>query len=335
MTSHVPLPPTGFFLHPAAALHDAGWGHPEHQGRLRTLASSVGRDLLALHGLVEQREAGHAPISALSAVHTSAYLDRVHRVCREAGVTPTEVGPETLVCEASWEAITGSAGALLEAAEHVAEGRLRNAFVATRPPGHHASADRAMGFCVVNHVAVAARYLQDRGLAERVAIVDWDVHHGNGTQEIFWMDPTVLYLSLHQVPLFPGSGAAHEEGGGAGLGTTLNVPLPAGTGPEAYLDAFEGALERAQALFRPDFILVSAGYDALEEDPLGGLRLTADTFHRLTRRVMAWADEACGGRVVGALEGGYHPRATGGAVVATLRALAGVPLERGDDRSDA
>ncbi len=335
MTSGAPALPSGFFLHPAAALHDAGWGHPDHQGRLRTLASSVGRDLLALHGLVEQREAEPAPLSALAAVHDAAYLDRVHQVCMAAGVTPRVVGSETLVCEASWEAITGSTGALLEAVEEVAQGRLRNAFVATRPPGHHASADLAMGFCVVNHVAVAARYLLDRGWAQRVAIVDWDVHHGNGTQEIFWTDPRVFYLSLHQVPLFPGTGAAHEEGGGDGVGTTLNVPLAAGTGPEAYLHAFEEALERAQARFRPDFILVSAGYDGLAADPLGGLRLTPDTFHHLTRRVLEWAEQSCGGRVVAALEGGYHPRDTGAAVVATLRALAGVPLERGSDPSGA
>lgn len=335
MTGGAPAPPTGFFLHPAAALHDAGWGNLDHQGRLRTLASSVGRDLLALHGLVEQREAGHAPLSALAAVHDAAYLDRVRQVCLEAGVAPREVGSETLVCEASWEAITGSSGALLEAVEEVARGRLRNAFVATRPPGHHASADLAAGFCVVNHVAVAARHLLDRGWAERVAIVDWDVHHGNGTQEIFWTDPRVFCLSLHQVPLFPGTGAAHEEGGGEAVGMTLNVPLPAGTGPEAYVHAFGEALERVRSRFRPDFILVSSGYGGLAADPLGGFRLTPDTFHLLTRRIVEWAEELCGGRVVASLEGGYHPRDTGAAVVATLRALAGVPLERGDDPSGA
>ncbi|TVR62962.1 MAG: histone deacetylase [Gemmatimonadales bacterium] len=327
--------PTGFLLHSAAALHDPGWGHPEHQGRLRTLASTVGRDLLALHGRVVQWEAGHASMDALSAVHDPAMLERVHRTCREAGPSPREVGPETLVCEASWDAITGSSGALLEAVDGVLEGKIRNAFVATRPPGHHASAREVMGFCVVNHVAVAARHLLDSGRARRVAIVDWDVHHGNGTQDIFWDDPQVFYLSLHQTPLFPGTGAATEIGAGEGEGTTLNVPLPAGTGPTAYLDAFQDALARAHQVFRPDFILVSAGYDALAVDPLGGLCLEPATFHLLTRQVMVWAHEVCEGRMVAALEGGYDPRATGLAVAATLRALAGVPLDRETDPSGA
>ncbi len=331
MTSAEGGPPTGFFLHPSAALHDPGWGHPEHQGRLRTLASTVGRDLLALHGRVVQSEGGHASMDVLAAVHDPVMLERVRRICREVGPSPTEVGPETLVCEASWDAITGSSGALLAAVEAVSEGRLRNAFVAARPPGHHASADQVMGFCVVNHVAVAARHLLDSGRARRVAIVDWDVHHGNGTQDIFWHDPRVFYLSLHQMPLFPGTGAATEIGAGEGEGMTLNVPLAAGTGPAAYLDAFQEALARVAGDFHPDFILISAGYDALAVDPLGGLLLEPATYHLMTHRVMAWADEICGGRVVAVLEGGYHPRGTGLAVVATLRALARVPLDPGTD----
>jgi acetoin utilization deacetylase AcuC-like enzyme len=236
-----------------------------------------------------------------------------------------EVGAETPLSGASWDAIRGSAGAALTAVDGVAGGTFRNAFVATRPPGHHASAERAMGFCAVNHVAVAARHLQATGAAERVAIVDWDVHHGNGTQDIFYEDPSVFFLSLHQSPFYPGTGAAGERGRGAGSGTTLNVPLPAGTrGPE-YGRALRGALRRAEEAFAPNFLLVSAGYDALARDPVGGMALEPGEFFDLTLDVMAWADRACEGRIVALLEGGYEPRRTGEAAVATLGALAGLP----------
>jgi acetoin utilization deacetylase AcuC-like enzyme len=319
-------PPTGFYLPPAAALHDPGWGHPEHQGRLRSLASTVGRDLLALHGKVEQLESRPAGIDPILRVHSPDLIASIREACDRAGKGQVEVGPETFVSGASWNAIVGSTGALLEAVERVAAGALRNAFVATRPPGHHASHARALGFCPVNHVAIAARHLIRTGLAERVAIVDWDVHHGNGTQEIFYTEAEVFYLSLHQWPLFPGTGSAAEQGKGPGLGATLNVPLPEGTESVAYRRHFESALEQVAAVFEPDFILVSAGYDGLASDPLGGLLLEPADYYDLTEAVVRWAEECCGGRVVAALEGGYEPTATAAAVVQTLRALAG--LER-------
>ncbi len=317
---------TGFYLHPAAALHDTGWDHPEHQGRLRTLASTVGKDLLALFGRVEQFEAREADLDELLRVHPAAHLERLRETVERAQAEGrvVEFAPETPVSDASWEAVMGSAGALLDAVERVADGRLRNAFVAARPPGHHAGADYAMGFCPVNHVAVAARYLQATGRARRVAIVDWDVHHGNGTQDIFYHDPDVYFLSLHQAPFYPGTGGAEERGAGSGEGTTLNVPLPAGTDGTGYQRAFDAALTRVEEVFAPDFILVSAGYDALAGDPLGGMLLEPEDFHSLTERVMAWGERVCGGRVVCTLEGGYEPKRTGLAVVATVRALAGV-----------
>jgi len=318
---------TGFWMHAAASLHDTGWGHPEHQGRLRTLASAVGKDLLTLHGHVEALEPRSATLGEVERVHPGHYLariqDRVAEAEREGRVL--EFAPETPVSAASWEAMAGSAGAAIEAVEAVSDGRFRTGFAATRPPGHHASEDRAMGFCLVNHVAVAARHLQATGRASRVAIVDWDVHHGNGTQDIFYDDPSVYYLSLHQAPLFPGTGSAAERGAGAGEGTTRNVPLPAGTDGPTLAGALDHALEAASAEFTPDFILVSAGFDALAGDPLGGFRLEPSDFHVLTARVLHWADAACSGRVVAVLEGGYDPRRTGQATVATLRALARLP----------
>jgi acetoin utilization deacetylase AcuC-like enzyme len=180
-----------------------------------------------------------------------------------------------------------------------------------------------MGFCLFNGVATAARWLQAHGHARRVLIVDWDVHHGNGTQDIFWEDPSVFFLSLHMSPHWPGTGAATERGGGAGEGTILNVPLAPETSREAYRDAFEAALDRAFE-FEPDFVLVSSGFDALAGDPLGGLLLEPEDFHAMTRSVMARAGEACDGKVVALLEGGYDPRRTGLAAVAVIRALADI-----------
>lgn len=222
---------TGFYLHPASPLHDTGWGHPEHQGRLRALASTVGKDLLTLHGRVEQMDAGDAETEDLLRVHSEAHVARVREVClaAKAGQTLLSLDEDTKVSPASWEAAVGSAGAAISAASAIVEGRIASAFVAARPPGHHATPDRAMGFCLFNSVAVVARWLQVHGHAERVLIVDWDVHHGNGTQDAFYDDPSVFFLSLHQSPHYPGTGAAEERGAGEGEGYTLNVPLAAGT----------------------------------------------------------------------------------------------------------
>ena len=225
-----PAPPVGFLLHPEAPLHDTGWGHPEHQGRLRALASAVGRDLLALHERVVQVEPGQMRDEDLLRVHTPGYLALLRAAVERAEKegAPVPLDGDTMVSAASWGAATGSTAALLTAIGQVADGTLSSAFVATRPPGHHATPDRAMGFCLINHVAVAARWLQATGRAERVLIVDWDVHHGNGTQDTFYADGTVFYLSLHQSPHYPGTGAASETGFGEGVGWTLNVPAAGG-----------------------------------------------------------------------------------------------------------
>ncbi len=332
-----PPAPTGFYLHPSSPLHDTGWGHPEHQGRLRALASTVGKDLLALHDRVVQRDVREAAEADLLRVHTREHIDRVRAAVSEAEGRGALVAldPDTRVSAASWDAAVGSAGALLTAADEIVKGLVRNAFVAARPPGHHATPDRAMGFCLFNSVAVAARWLQHEGHAERVLIVDWDVHHGNGTQDAFYEDPSVFFLSLHQWPHYPGTGAANETGRDAGVGTTMNVPLPPGTPREEYLRRFDEALERATESFSPDFVLVSSGFDVLAGDPLGGQLLEPGDLHRTTRRVLSLADEACSGRVAIVLEGGYDPKRTGTGAVAVIRSLAGVdfpgPPGPGDD----
>jgi acetoin utilization deacetylase AcuC-like enzyme len=282
--------------------------------------------MVALHGKVLQLEARSATEEEVLRVHTRDHLERVREVVDRALTEERSVplDSDTLVSGASWDAGLGSAGAVLAAVEGIARGFVRNAFVATRPPGHHARPHQAMGFCLINHAAVAARYLQDQGLARRVLIVDWDVHHGNGTQEIFYRDSEVFYLSLHQHPHYPGTGLAHERGTGAGEGATLNVPLPPGTPQQEYRDRFFAAMEEVRGRFHPDFVLVSSGFDVLAGDPLGDQEVEPADLFDFTREVMALAHSCCRGRMVVLLEGGYVPERVGEGTVAVLRGLAGL-----------
>jgi acetoin utilization deacetylase AcuC-like enzyme len=319
---------TGFYLHPASPLHDTGWRHPEHQGRLRALASAVGKDLLTLHGHVEQMEAADASLEDILRVHGEAQVETVRAACREAEREERIVAldADTMVSAASWDAALGSAGTAIAAAGDVVAGRIRNAFVATRPPGHHATPDQAMGFCLFNNIAVTAWWLLAKGHAERVLIVDWDVHHGNGTQDSFYGDPAVFFLSLHQWPHYPGTGAADERGVGAGEGYTLNLPLPAGITREEYGARFEGALGEALERMTPDFVLVSSGFDSMAGDPLGDFPLEPEDLHAMTGRMVDLAEKACDGRLVVLLEGGYDPKRLGQGAVAVVRGLAGLAL---------
>ena len=324
-----PASATAFLMHPSAVLHDTGWGHPEHQGRLRALASALKNDLVALHGRVAQVAPKPAREEDLTLVHTKALLGHVRGAVDEARERGRVVAldADTQVSASSWDAALGTVGAGLEAVHGVADGRFRNAFVAARPPGHHATPGRAMGFCLFNNIAVAAASLRATRKAERVLIVDWDVHHGNGTQDAFYEDPAVFFLSLHQYPHYPGTGAAHETGRGRGEGFTLNVPLAARTPRDQYLKVFEKALSAAVARAEADFILVSSGFDVLAGDPLGGQLLEPEDLHRTTRMVMSAADRCCEGRVVVFLEGGYDPVRLGEGCVAVIRALAGVAMD--------
>lgn len=320
--------PTGFFLHPASPLHDTGWRHPEHQGRLRALASTVGQDLLTLHGSVEQMQAEEASWEDLLRVHTERQVQEVRDACgaAEQAEEIVSIDSDTKVSSASWEAAVGSAGAAIAAARAVVEGTIRNAFVATRPPGHHATPDQAMGFCLFNNIAVTARWLQAQGHAERVLILDWDVHHGNGTHDAFYDDPSVFFVSLHQWPHYPGTGPAHQTGAGDGVGYTLNVPLAAGTPAVEHRAHFERAVADALSRFQPDFVLVSAGFDAMAGDPLGDMRLEPSDLYAMTRFTIEVAAAGCDGRVVTLLEGGYDPKRLGEGAVAVIRALAGLDV---------
>ncbi|MEQ8330148.1 MAG: histone deacetylase [Longimicrobiales bacterium] len=315
--------PTGFFLHESSPLHDTGWGHPEHQGRLRALASTVGKDLLTLHGHVEMGVAAEASEDDLLRVHTAEHVATVRDACRraEAQETVLSLDADTKVSPATWAAAMGSVGAGIAAAEAVVSGAMNRAFVAARPPGHHATPERAMGFCLFNTVAVAARWLQARG-HERVLILDWDVHHGNGTQDAFYDDPSVFFLSLHQWPWYPGTGAAEETGEGPGTGFTHNVPLPAGVSRTEYLARFDQALDFVARRFEPDAVLISSGFDCLAGDPLGGFLLEPEDLHAMTRSVVDAFPAAGAGRAVAFLEGGYAPPRVGAGAVAVVRGLA-------------
>ena len=313
-----------FYHHPACSLHDTGWGHPEHQGRLRAVAQAVAAALPELHESVRSMEGGALEPELALLVHTPRHVDNVRRVVKQAAEAGTmgRLDVDTVVSARSWEAALGAAGCTVDAVTAVLSGAARTAFCAVRPPGHHAESDRAMGFCLLNNVAIGAAVARDRGLANRILIVDWDVHHGNGTQEIFYSDPNVYYLSMHQSPHYPGTGASSERGEGEGAGTTRNLPMGPGLQPDAYVETLLDGLGEVAQEFRPDLLLISAGFDAAAEDPLGGFSLRSEHFFFLTTEAIRLTAASTGGRTVSVLEGGYNPPELGRNVVAHLQALA-------------
>jgi acetoin utilization deacetylase AcuC-like enzyme len=294
--------------------HDTGT-HPEHPRRYRAIMRA-----LEAEGLLHDRpEIPHAPATdeALLRVHTRDHLDFLVEATASGGGwidSDTMVGPDSL------DVARAATGAAIAATEAVMRGEAPRAFALGRPPGHHATRDRAMGFCLLNAVAVAAAHARALG-ARRVGIVDWDVHHGNGTQDIFHEDGDVWYASLHQSPLYPGTGSRAETGHGDGLGTTRNCPLPPGSGDTEWLAAFDNTVVPFIETCRPDIILLSAGYDAHRTDPIGGCLVTDDGYAALAQRTRALADRLCEGRLAVVLEGGYDPAALGRAVVRTVRVL--------------
>jgi len=318
--------PTALLLHSDCGLHDTGWGHPEHQGRLPAIVNALYRDTVAMLGRVHQQEGRHATEAELLRAHSAGLIASVRTAAESAAATGESVAidQETIVSRASWDAARAAAGCAIDAVDVVMSGVAHTALALCRPPGHHATRDRAMGFCLFNNVAVAARAAQAVHGVERVLIIDWDVHHGNGTQDIFYDDPRVFYLSLHLDGHYPGTGSAEETGTGAGVGATLNVPLAAGLEGAEYRRLFDDAVARAFAAAQPGLVLVSAGYDCLAGDPLGGLRLEPLDLHEMTKTVLRHARETAQGRVVALLEGGYVPPRVGNGVVATMRALAGL-----------
>lgn len=296
--------------------HETGEGHPESADRYRVLKQMLERFPDCYVRLPGRR----ALLSEIRLAHDPFYQELV-RLEVASGRSSLSTG-DTAISRESHDVALEATGAVLEAVDHVMSGKLKRVFCAVRPPGHHASASGGMGFCIFNHVAIAARYLQARHGLRRVAILDWDVHHGNGTEEIFIDDPTVFYASLHQANLYPFTGAHWNRGRGAGLGANLNLPLPAGSDGSLALRAWDEELGPAVVSFNPEFILISAGFDARIGDPLGGLCWDDETFAEMTRRSVALADQCCGGKLVSSLEGGYDPAGLAKAAFAHVTALA-------------
>ncbi|MDQ7819833.1 MAG: histone deacetylase [Armatimonadota bacterium] len=305
-----------YVTHPDCRLHDPGPGHPERPQRLDAIEQAL--EALPPADL-PRMTTEPADEDALASVHSRGYIRRVRTLAEEGGGA---LDADTVLSRDSFRAARAAAGAARAAVEAVLQGRARAAFAAVRPPGHHALTDRGMGFCLFNNVALAAMRALDAGLP-RVAIVDWDVHHGNGTQEIFYRDARVLVISLHQEEWYPGTGAVEETGEGDGVGWTVNIPLPPGTGDGGYRVVFEEVVIPLLQEAAPSLVLISAGYDAAVGDPLGRMRLTARGFWMMADLIRQARPDR--GGVVAVLEGGYDLEALGQGVRATVQALAGQP----------
>jgi acetoin utilization deacetylase AcuC-like enzyme len=299
--------------------HRMGAYHPERPERLGVIYDMLEQSDLA--GKFIEVPVRPATKEELLRIHAPSYVDRLELT---AGKECTYLDPDTQTCAASYEAALLAAGGLCEAIAMVQSGKLNNAFALVRPPGHHAEKSRAMGFCLFNNVAIGARYAQKDLHLGRVLIVDWDLHHGNGTQHSFEDDPTILYFSTHQYPYYPGTGAFEEVGLGKGKGFTVNIPLTVGYGDGEYLGIYQRILKPIALEFRPEFILVSAGFDIYYGDPLGGMNVTPTGFAGLTRAIMNIAEECCEGKVVFTLEGGYDLEGERESVKRVLNELAGL-----------
>lgn len=280
--------------------HDTG-PHPETSMRLSATMSYLKRKKwLDKATLIEPRRAS---IDEIACIHSREYIESVRELAEQGG---GYLDGDTPVSEKSYEVALYAAGGVLAAIDKVIGSPKSNALCLVRPPGHHARPEHGMGFCLFNNVAVAARYAQKKHGIKKIAIIDWDLHHGNGTQEAFWADDTVLFCSLHRYPYYPGSGSGQETGSGKGAGFTINIPLAGYDSNKEYLDKFARLMTDIVSPFRPDFIFISAGFDGYKNDPLGGLGLEISDYAELTKKVRAVADETCQGRIVSTLEGGYN-----------------------------
>jgi len=307
--------PVAFISHSDCGRHDTGWNHPEHVGRLRAITRALRNDP-SLFESVEQIEGRHATPDELALVHDSDYIATVERFAAAGG---GNLDTDTVVSEGSWAAATAGAGCALTAVDRAMAAKDARSFCAVRPPGHHALAARSMGFCLFGNVAIAAHYARSTHGADRVLIVDWDVHHGNGTQALVETDPAIHFVSMHQWPWYPGTGAADDRGPHQNV---WNLPMPAGLAPEHYVGALESGIDSATVGFTPDIVLISAGFDSLAGDPLGGFTFEPGHLAAVTRGLVARAGGWCDGRVVSVLEGGYAPDRLASGCLAHMAALA-------------
>ena len=305
-----------FISHSDCGRHDTGWGHPEHVGRLRAIPRALRNHPELFHALVHV-EGRHATPDELALAHDSRYVEQIRAIVAAGG---GHLDADTVTSAGSWDAATAGAGCVLDGVDMAMDGRALRSFAAVRPPGHHALRGRAMGFCLFGNVAIGAHYARERHGIERVLVVDWDVHHGNGTQALVENEPDIRFVSMHQWPWYPGTGAADDRGP---HNTVWNVPLPAGLPRDRYVSAFLNAVDAATTHWTPELLFISAGFDSLAGDPLGGFTLEIEDVDRLTREMVTRADAWCGGRLVAALEGGYVPERLGEACVALLEGLVG------------
>jgi acetoin utilization deacetylase AcuC-like enzyme len=310
---------TGFVCDDFYLLHNPGETHLEKPARLESILKEL-KDKNLFPKLLPVKPSP-AKMEWITEIHSPDYVRKVKDACRSG--QKHLPSPDTGVSKESFDVALLAVGGVLEAIDAVMNGKVKNAFCAVRPPGHHALKDKAMGFCLFNNVAIGARYLQRKYNLKKIFIVDWDVHHGNGTQDAFYDDPSVFYFSVHQYPFYPGSGASDERGAGKGYGYNLNVPLPAGSGDEACRKIFQDILKPKIIEFKPDFILISAGFDAHKDDPLGGMQLTPEGFAKMTAILKEQAEITCNGRIVSVLEGGYDLEGLSKSVAAHIVVLLG------------
>jgi acetoin utilization deacetylase AcuC-like enzyme len=324
---------TGYVYHPIYLKHDTG-RHVEIAARLEAIIAYLEKTgLTSQLTLIEPRP---ATIDEIALVHQRQYIKEIEETAAKGGGW---LDPDTVMSSESYQAALYAAGGVIRAVEAVMVGEVANAFALVRPPGHHATASQAMGFCLFNNIAIAAKYALNKYKLERILIIDFDVHHGNGTQAAFYDNPHVMYISTHEYPFYPGTGRLEEVGSGEGRGTNLNIPLPAGCGDEEYLAAFEQIIVPAARRFKPQLILVSTGYDGHWGDPLAMMRLSVGGYGRMAGIIKGLADELCEGRLALTLEGGYNLKAQAASVKATFDALMGVSFDTPEDvpsrRSDS
>jgi len=310
---------TSLITSPKYKNHLTGPGFPESPARLDAII-----DHLESTGIIKNLdviEPTRMDQNICKLVHGEEYVERVRHACEfGAPIVDTVDNP---ISKDSYDTALLAAGGIAEAVDSVFTGKSNNSMVLLRPPGHHAEKDMAMGFCLFNNVAIAARYAQQNYDVEKVVIIDFDVHHGNGTQHIFEKDPTVMYISSHQYPFYPGTGSSFEAGTGAGRGTTINYPLDPEVGDKELIDIFDNSISDHILKYNPDLIVISSGFDAHWDDPIGGLRVTTEGFYNITKTINKLSQEVCGGKIVSSLEGGYNLKALAESVEAHLIALKG------------
>jgi acetoin utilization deacetylase AcuC-like enzyme len=309
---------TGFVYHQDYLKHETGEQHPENSKRLVHLLEHLRN--AGVWEKLEQIKPYNSSSKWIKLVHSPAYIKSIEEACKN-GVEMLDA--DTVISRDSYNVALLAVGGVLAGVDAVVNKKVKNAFCAVRPPGHHAEYERAMGFCIFNNIAIATRYIQKKHNFKKILIVDWDAHHGNGTQNAFYTDPSVYYFSVHQFPHYPGTGNEEEIGEKEGAGFTLNMPMAAGSGDLEYREAFENIFYPAAQQFSPDFILISAGFDGHKDDPLSNLNLTCKGYEKLTQIVLNLAEECCQGRLVSILEGGYNVKAFPESVEAHLSELMG------------